>query len=133
MTDINTIMDANWDVGICAKPTFVQLYKGNYRGYERVFGSEKININDEMIGIVDRSHYSPESHDAFKCKVASTTESDIENIIKGMKKVCTTFAPSSEENILQWQPLQDRYNHPSNCWFEYDFIILKRKAGIKAY
>lgn len=132
MTDINTILDNGWDTNICSKPSFIKLYNSNYRGYQRVITTILLNINDELIGVITRQYYDPESHDAYRCIIVSNTEADLKNMIKAVKKVCVTYTPvTGEENILQWDG--GDWGNFNNIYFKFEFIILKRKSGMVGY
>ena len=132
MTALNTIMDNGWDTEICAKPDFITQSTGNWRGYGRVFASQKITKIDQIIGVISRQYFDPNAHDAYNIIIATTTsEDDMDNIEKAIKKVCATYSPTSAENILQWEGGEII---PFNGvrWI-FTMTILVRRAGMTAY
>jgi len=132
MTALNTIMDTNWDTGICAKPTFITTSTGNWRGYGRVFSSQKVSRLDDIIGTLSREYFDPDAHDAYEVIISSTTsQADIENMIKAVKKVCATYTPTSAENILNWAG-GDLDTQNGFIW-TFRLVILVVRAGVPAY
>ena len=132
MTALNTILDNNWDASICTKPTFLTISTTNWRGYMRVVATQKITKLDEIIGAVSRSYFNPDAHDAFHIIITSmTSEADLESMIEAIKKVCATYAPTSAENILQWEG-GDLVPFNGVRWI-FTMTILVRRSGVSAY
>jgi len=131
MTDINTILDDNWDTDICAKPSFIKFYSDNYRAYKRVIATSVSNIDDEVIGLMDRLHFSVDSHDGYTCLIATTTKADMLNILKAMKKSCIKYDPTSAESMIKWEGGSTRIFNA--VLFEIRLIIIINKAGVLAY
>lgn len=132
MTALNTILDTNWDAGICTKPTFITQSTGNWRAYMRVVSTQKITKLDEIIGTVSRAYFDPNAHDAFHVIITSmTSEADLENMIEAIKKICATYTPTSAENILQWEG-GDLEVFNGVRWV-FTMTILVRRSGRTAY
>jgi len=132
MTAINTILDNNWDTDICTKPTIITLKTGNFRAYQRVIGTQLADFDDEVVGIQTRQYYNEDSHDIYICKAASmTSEADLRNMIKAVKKICATYTPTSAENILEWQ--RGSFMEFNGVRWYCEFALIVRKAGIAAY
>ena len=131
MTDINDIISDNFDTGICPKPDIIDDSRACRRGYTRVISTRRTTTIDDIQGITQRQFFNPDAYDAWICWIISTTESDAENIIKAVKKLCATYIPTSEENILEWQG--GDWKPFNNVRFEFTFVLLKRKSGIQAY
>jgi len=132
MTSLNSILDSNWDGTICTKPSFMTLRHGNYRGYQRVVGTQKIVKSDDMIGLLTRDHYDPDAYDAYDVIITTmTSEADLENMITAVKKVCATYTPTSAENILKWEG--GNYDPFNNVRWIFTFSILVYRAGIVGY
>ena len=131
MTDINDIIDANFDEGICTKPDIIDDSKACRRGFTRVISTRRTTTIDDIEGIAQRRFFNPDAYDAWITWVISNTEADAENIIKAIKKICSTYTPTSEENILEWQG--GDWKPFNNIRYQFKFVLLKRKSGIQAY
>ena len=138
MTDINDIINDNWDTGICTKPDIIDDTKACRRGFERVVSTKRTTTVDDIEGIVKRQFFNPDAYDAWitwiisqKSSNVSDPETDVENMIKAIKKLCATFTPTSEENILQWEG--GDWKPFNNVRYEFKFVLLRRKSGIQAY
>ena len=123
-------MHFSWS--ITTKPSFYKRQQHNPIWYKRAVITHHIITTDEMMGIGDRKHFQPDSHDAYRVMVVSeTSKADCENIIKALKKVCAQYSPTTEENIIQWE--EGKWNFLTNQRFEYDFLVIVRKSGIQYY
>ena len=131
MTDINTILDDNWDTDIIAKPAIIDDTIDTRRGYLTVVSTRRSSSIDDIEGVVSRQFFNPDAFDAWICWAISPTEANTELLIKAIKKVCATFTPTSAENILQWQGGDwDKWN---GTRFTFQFVLVKRKSGKQAY
>lgn len=131
MTSLEDIFDNNFDIGITTKPTFYDMRKTPLALIGRGVGTLLANDSDEIMGIMERSMYSPESHDGYFVWVVARSQSDAEDIKKALKKVAATYTPTSEENILQWEEGEWEFHGVSR--HEYKFVVIVRRAGISAY
>ncbi len=132
MTHINTIFEDNFDTNITTKPSFYKKQKRHPASVKRGVVTLHINILDDTMGIRERVHFDPKSHDAYFCWVVSeTNKADLENIIKALKKVIVTYTPTDTENIIRWE--EGKLNPRPNGRWEFTFVVLVRKAGIKLY
>ncbi len=132
MTALNTILADNWDGAICTKPSMITISTSNWRTYQRVVATQKISKEDEIQGIVTRAYYSADSHDLYDCIITTmTSEADMENMITAIKKICATYSPTSDENILQWEG-GDIEPFNGMRWI-FRFRLIVRRAGISAY
>ena len=138
MTDINDIINDNWDINICAKPDIIDDTKTSRRGYGRVVSTRRTTTIDDIEGIVERRFFNPDSYDAWitwiissKNSVVSDPEDDVENMIKAIKKICSTFTPTGDENILEWEG--GDWKPFNNVRYQFKFVLLKRKGGMQAY
>lgn len=128
---LNTILNSDWNAGICAKPSFLDDEISNRRGYSRVISSRKIQRIDELKGLMDRQHLSPESHDAFRVWVIDTTQAGVDALFKGIEEVAATYAGSASEKIIEWEGGDLRIFNQVR--YEYEFIVFLKKSGIVGY
>jgi len=131
MTDINTIISDNWDAGIIAKPAIIDDTKDIRRGYLTVVSTRRTTTIDSIEGITERRFFNPDASDMWVCWAISPTEANTELLIKAIKKICATFTPTSEENILQWEG--GEWKPFNNTRYEFRFILIRRKSGKQAY
>jgi len=132
-TALNTILDSGWDTDIVAKPSFITKSEGNMRAYQRVIATEEITIEREVMGIgTNRRFYASDAYEMYECTIRSTSKADALLIIQGIEKVCTTYTPTSTENVLTWSPadLTRKYN---NNLVEYVMTVTISKAGKDSY
>jgi len=81
---------------------------------------------------LERKFFDPASHDAYICKFCSqTSEADLLNMKKAIKKVLALYTPTSAENILEW--IGGTFKPFNKVRWEFEFIIIIRKAAIAAY
>ena len=131
MTELNTIFENNFDSGITTTPDF---FDGNVRSIntiKRGVTTLLANTEDEIQGVIDRRFYDRDAYDGYICELVARTLSDAKNIIKGLKKVCATYTPTSEENILQWE--EGDWTLFTRARYEFRFIVLVRRAVIQAF
>lgn len=131
MTDINDIISDNWDTDICSKPAIIDDSRLNRRWYQRVVSTRRSTTIDEIEGITGREFFNPDSYDGWICWAISNTESDCEDIIKAIKKICATYSPTSSEKILEWEG--GNWRPFNGIRYEFRFVLLKRKSGVAAY
>ena len=131
MTSLNDIFDNNFDELITTKPTFHDMRKVPLALIGRGVGTLLANDSDEIMGIMERSMFSPDSHDGYFCWIVAKSEDDARDIKTALKKVCATYTPTAEENILQWEEGEWEFHGLSR--HEYKFVVLVRRAGISAY
>jgi len=132
MTSLNTILDSDWDTGIATKPTFMVIKRENYRSLQRVVATQRISNRDQIIGVQSRQHFNPTAHDAYNCMVITqTSEADRDNMIKAIKKVCATYTPAAEQNILEYDA--GNFDEFNNVRWTFEFTIILGKALIAAY
>lgn len=132
MTAINTIFDNDWDATICTKPSFINLAKNSTVFYSRVVGTVIETNDDKVKDALDRKFYDPDSYDAYRLEIVSeTSEADLKNMIKAIKKVCSTYTPTSAENVIDWD--RGVYNYWNEMRWEFTITILIYKAGIASY
>jgi len=131
MTALNTIFDDNFDIAITTKPNFFDENKRSHRTVSRGVTTLLMTTEDAIIGVVDRIHFDVNSHDAYICTVVSTSLTDAKNIIKGLKKVCATYIPTSVENMIEWEG--GNWKIFTYARYVYQFTVIVRKAIIEAY
>lgn len=131
MTSLNTIFDNNFDDSITTKPNFYNRTIRNPVSMLRGVVTLLANTDDEIIGIIQRNHYDPESYDGYICWVVAQTLSDARNIIKGLKKVASTLTPTDDETVMQWET--GDWEIFGTHRFIFRFIVLVRKSGLVAY
>lgn len=132
MTDISDIITDNWDAGIVAVPSVINGLILNRRFYQRVISTELINILDETKGVTGRQFFDPESHDGYDCFIEAASASDARLIIKGIKKVCSTYTPvAGQENILQWAG--GDWANFNDVRIKFRMLLIIRKSGIASY
>ena len=51
VTALSTILNANWDTDLIAKPSFITYSEDNMRAYKMVVASLEIDFDDATIGI----------------------------------------------------------------------------------
>jgi len=132
MTALNTILANEWDGTICTEPSFITLSESCFRSYERVVGTQIATNDDKIKDVLERKFFDPSSHDAYICKICTqTSEADLNNMKKAIKKVLVLYTPTSAENILEW--IGGTFKPFNGVRWEFEFIIIVRKAGIAAY
>lgn len=132
MTDITDIITDNWDATIVTAPDIIKDDLLNRRLYGEVVATRISTTIDEIEGIISRTHFNPDSHDAHICWIESATEANAKLYIKAIKKVCATYAPvTGQENILQWNG--GEWTVFNNVRFMFKFVLIIRKSGIAAY
>jgi len=133
MTELNTILSDNWSTDIIAKPAFITYSEDNLRAYKQVVATLEIDFNDATIGIgPSRQFFSAESYTAYDVFIRADSKANGRLMIKAIKKVCSTYTPTSEENILEWEG-PDLTRDFNNVLVEYKGTIYLRKAGKAAY
>lgn len=132
MTDINTILDTDWDTDICTKPDIIDDAKVCRRFYYRVVSTRIVTTDDEIEGIFDRTYYTPESYDGYICWIIDSSEAKVRLMIAAIKKICARYTPvTGEENILEWKG--GEWHVWNQIRYEHKFVLLKKKSGIPAF
>ncbi len=132
MATLKNIITNNWDTDICTAPTVIKLQLKNWRAYKRVLGIRRVQRIDEIKGIVSRSYFDTEAHDAYECIITTmTSEDDFNNMIEALKKVCATYTPTSTENILEWTGGEIEMFNEVRWVFR--CILIVNRSGITAY
>jgi len=133
MTDLDSILDnaTQWATEGVTKPTITTEQLLSIYQFTRGIVVRLLDDSDELMGVIDRRYYSPDSHDAWACKIVSSTLSDLRDIKNVIKRICAEYAPTSTENIMEWQPAT--YKIFNNVRFEYTFVILIRRAVLAGY
>jgi hypothetical protein len=127
MTALKDIIDTDWDTDNVSKPTLIEAPERTRFFYLRVVSFRRVEKIENYMDIFSRGYYSPESHDAYECYVGSTTESDAEDIIDEVRRICAQFSPSGDDKILTWEGGSWVVTTPY-CW-EFRFIVMKKKSG----
>lgn len=129
MTDIKDILDnaTQWTTESVTKPT---VYYGQLRttySLNRGIMVKKITREDKLIGVIDRRFFSADSQEGWICRIVSTTESDLDNIIKVIERICAEYAMvDGEETYLTWQG--GDYKLFNNIRWEYSMVIVRMKS-----
>jgi hypothetical protein len=132
MTELEDIIDAGFDGTICTEPPIHRGEVRNITSCTRAIIVELNNSDDMVMGIMDQAHYNPDSYDGWICKLCTETSyADALNIIKAIKKVCSTYAATSAENILQWEG--GTWKIFNEMRWEFTFVIMVYRAGIASY
>jgi len=132
ITALNTILANEWDGTICTEPSFITLSESNFRAYTRIVGTQIANNDSRISDVLHRKFYDPSSYDGYICKISSeTSEADLLNMRTAIIKVITNYTPTSAENILEWEG--GTFNPFNGVRWEFEFIIIVKKAGIAAY
>lgn len=134
MTDVNSVLDSasQWATESVTKPSIktgqlISLYM-----MSRGIVVKKINRDDDLIGIIDRSAYSIDSHEIWTCGVVSMTSfADLEAILGCIKRILAEYTLTSTENHFEWQG--GDYFHFNNIRFEYHFAIIRKLSMIKEW
>lgn len=129
MTDIDSILDnaTQWTTESVTKPTIKtgQLFSAHQMN--RGIVVRKVTRDDQLVGIVDRSHYSVDSHEAWICDIVSTTSADLENMIGCVYRIIAEYPyTDGEETYLTWEG--GTYRIVNNFRFSYSFVILRKKS-----
>jgi len=127
MSDLQTIMNANWNAENVAKPSLIEAPEYSRYFYSRVISFRRVQKIEDYMGIVSRSKYTPESYDAFLCYACSSTEADCIDIADEARRICAQFSPSGSDKILQWEGGDWELTTPYR--WEIRFIIMKKKSG----
>jgi len=128
MATLKALLDTDWDVTNVAKPTIVEAPLFGVYGYGRVLHIEQVQKIEDYMGILSRQHYTPDSHDAYRCTTGTTSLADTTAIVDEVRRICAQFTPSSPDKILQWEGGDWRFT-PN--WYECTFVVMKRKSGVK--
>lgn len=128
---LNTILKANFDTSITSQPNFYDKPIRNPATSSRAVFSAKNMTHDTITGLMERLHFSADSHDGFILVVVSTSQSDLDDIVEAIKKSAVKYEGSSDENIIKWG--DGSLDIINNMRYVYSIPFLLKKAGIKAY
>lgn len=128
MATLAAILTAAWKTANVALPTIVTAPDEGPYLESRMLYIEPTTKTEDYIGVLTRTQYSPDSHDAYTCTVGSSTYADTEAIVDETRRICAEFDPTSADKILQWEGGDWKQN--TAYWHELTFIIFKRKSGI---
>lgn len=131
MNRLNTIFDANFDIGITTEPNYYDTPIRNPATVIRGVFSVKSMTHDLTTGLMERLHFSPDSYDGYIVTVVSTSQSDMDNIVKALKKSASTYSGGTDENIIQWD--DGVLTIINNMRYVYAIPFILRKAGIESY
>ena len=134
MTDVNSILNdaSQWTTEGVTKPSIKTGQLHSIGMMSRGIVVKKINRDDDLIGVIDRSAYSIDSHEIWTCNVVSMTSfADLEAILGCIKRILAEYALSTTENHLEWQG--GDYIHFNNIRFEYYFAIIRKISMIKEW
>jgi len=133
VTALSTILNANWDTDLIAKPSFITYSEDNMRAYKMVVASLEIDFDDATIGIgPNRVFFSAESYNSYDVFIRADSKANARLMIQAIKKVCSTFSPSATENIMEWDG-PDMTRDFNDVMVEYKMTIYIRKAGKASY
>ena len=127
MATLATIIDTDWDAGNVTKPAIVEAPDSGKYLQSRILHIEQVQKVEDYMGILSRQHYTPDSHDAYRCTVGSTTLSDATAIVDEVRRICAQFSPSSPDKILQWEGGDWEF---TPFWYVCTFVVMKRKSGV---
>lgn len=130
MTDFNDILDnaTQWATEGVTKPAIVVGQLISIRQYTRGIIVRLVSNEDEIIGVIDRRFYDPDSHDAWTCVLVAPTLADMRAIMGVIKRISAEYSPTATENILRWE--SGDYDIFNNTRFTFDFVVLIHKALI---
>lgn len=130
MTDVNDILDnaTQWATESVTKPTIKTGQLHSIHLMTRGIVVKRVSKDDEIVGVLDRSRYSIDSHEIWICRaVSSTSEADLANIEKVIKRICAEYTQvAGEETYLNWQG--GDYKIFNNVRFEFTFAIVRNLA-----
>lgn len=128
MATLATILDTDWNATNVTKPTIVEApARGKYLE-ARILHIEQVQKVEDYMGIMSRRHYTPDSHDAYRCAAGSTTLADATAIVDEVRRICAQFDASSPDKILQWEGGDWEF---TPYWYECTFVVMKRKSGVE--
>lgn len=127
MATLATLLTTDWDSGNVALPTIVEAPTYGKYLHARILHIEQVQKIEDYMGILSRQHYTPDSHDAYRCTVGTTTLTDSIAIVDEVRRICAQFSPSSPDKILEWEGGDWRF---TPFWYECTFVVMKRKSGV---
>lgn len=126
--DPNTILAADWVSGNCTTPAFITEPYQTHFTLKRGISQRIVRDIGNYMGIISRTYYTPESHDAWLMKIIAETRSDCEDIKEEVRRICAAFTPTATEKILTWEG--GDYTLYSNSRYEFTFTLFVKKSGI---
>ena len=134
MTDVDSVLDSatQWATEGVTKPSILTGQLHSILMMSRGIVVKKINRDDDLIGVIDRSAYSIDSHEIWTCGVVSSTSfADLEAVLGCIKRIFAEYTLTSTENHFEWQG--GDYKHFNNIRFEYHFAIVRKLSMIKEW
>lgn len=125
--NLKDIWVANWNNSNVNTPSFIEEPYESRFIYNRCLSSKRIRKIEDYMGIIKRSHYTPESHDAWMCYVVSDNEQDALAMIDEARRICSQFQSTAEEAVLQWEGGDWDLFQPYR--YEFNFIVFVRRSG----
>lgn len=126
--DLPTLIDTLWETGNVTKPDIIEEpQEGSRAFYKRVVSSKRIRKIEDVMGVVGRTHYTPDSHDAWDCWVVSDDVDDCIDMVNEIRRMCAQYTGSSTEALMQWEG-GDWYLYTS-FRYEFHFIVFVRVSG----
>lgn len=125
MATLKALLTADWNASNVTKPDIVEAPDGKYL-YSRILHLEQVQKIEDYMGIVSRQHYTPDSHDAYRCTAGSETLADATAITDEVRRICAQFSPVSPDKILEWEGGEWDF---TPYWYECTFVVMKRKSG----
>jgi hypothetical protein len=127
-TDVNSIIDTNWNVENVTKPDIIKGPTGMVYFYSRMIWTQRIRKIEDYMDIISRSYYDNESYDAYECNICSESESDCIAMIDEVRRICATFTPSGDDMFIIWEG-GDFILRTSYFW-EFKSVIMVKKTGV---
>lgn len=128
MASLESILETDWNSGNVTEPSIVTAPENSMYLQSRIVHIKRTLKTEDYMGIVSRSYYTPDTHDAYLVTVGTITKSDTEAIVDEIRRICANFTPTSAEKILQWEG--GEWEEPTAYWHMFTFVIFKRKSGI---
>lgn len=127
MATLAAIMTAQWDINNVAMPKIVEAPTRGKWLESRILHVEQVQKIEDYMGILSRQHYTPDSHDAYRCTAGTASLADTTSIVDEVRRICAQFIPSSPDKILEWEGGDWRF---TPFWYECTFVVMKRKSGV---
>jgi len=127
MATLAALLTTDWDGTNVTIPTIIEAPKYGKYLHARILHIEQVQKIEDYMGILSRQHYTPDSHDAYRCTVGTATLADSTAIVDEVRRICAQFSPSSPDKILEWEGGDWRF---TPIWYECTFVVMKRKSGV---
>ena len=127
MATLASLINTDWVGANVTKPTIVEAPLAGQFGHARILHIEQVQKIEDYMGVMSRTHYTPDSHDAYRCIAGTNTLADTTAIVDEVRRICSQFTPSSPDKILEWEGGDWRFT-PN--WYECTFVVMKKKSGV---